>query len=110
MTPNYDILIEKYLSGNVTPDEEELLRKYLKENPMQESEVMLADKAVIGKRIKRKLFKSTISKHSRRIWLWLPAAAASVLLALGTGMELFSKRERLFCGNCFGTERQGRGF
>jgi transmembrane sensor len=96
MTPNYDILIEKYLSGNVTPDEEELLGKYLKENPMQESEVMLADKAVIGKSIKRKVFKSTISKHSRRIWLWLPAAAASVLLALGLVWSFFPKERGYF--------------
>lgn len=93
MTPNYDILIEKYLSGNITPDEEVLLEKYLRENPAEESEVLLAEKTMIGKSIRKKLFKNTIHKHSGRIWLWLPAAAASVLVVMGLAWSFLPKEK-----------------
>ncbi|MHA4740966.1 FecR family protein [Dyadobacter sp. MSC1_007] len=84
MTPyTYDALIDKYLAGEATPEEEKWIEQFLKENPMDETDILLAEKEAIGNRIRKKLLRNTTRKPMENIWLWGMAAAASVLVVAG---------------------------
>ncbi|TLV00639.1 FecR family protein [Dyadobacter luticola] len=76
--------LNKYLTGQHTPEEEEFILEYLKTNPLSEEAVFETEKDVIGKRIKRKLFASVFGKSLvMRLAPWM-AAAASVLIVAGS--------------------------
>jgi hypothetical protein len=75
--------LNKYLSGQYSPEEEAFIMEYLKANPPEESPVFDDEKEIIGKRIKKRLFRSAFGKSLLLKSLpWL-ASAASVLLTAG---------------------------
>lgn len=57
---DFDIILQKYLSGEHSPEEEKLVLAYLENNPMDTTPVFEAEKDKIGKRIKSRVFESTI--------------------------------------------------
>jgi len=77
----YDKLIEKYIAGETSADEDQWMEQYLRDNPMDDSEVLLAEKEEIGQRIRQKLLANTTRKPIRIGW-WM-AVAASVALLVG---------------------------
>jgi len=78
---DYDLLMEKYLTGNVTREEEAMLEKYLEENPVQSSDVLLYEKNEIGERIKKKLFANTIKKPMKPVFYRMLAAAIIIIVS-----------------------------
>ncbi|MCF0038948.1 FecR family protein [Dyadobacter fanqingshengii] len=83
--------LKKYLAGQHTQEEEDFILDHFKNNPMQEMPVFEDEKAVIGKRIKKKLVANTIGEPLLiRLRPYL-AAAASILVVLGFWYFLVKK-------------------
>ncbi|WP_221394387.1 FecR family protein [Dyadobacter sp. NIV53] len=81
---DFDIVLKKYLSGQHSPEEEKLINDYLQDNSMIDTAVFEAEKDMIGKRIKKKLYANTIGTPLLiRLRPWFMASAASVLIILG---------------------------
>ena len=86
---DFDIVLQKYLSGEQSPDEEKFISEYLENNPLNESPVFEAEKEKIGKRIKQKLYTETIREPVYiRFLPWIKGIAASVLIILGSWIFL----------------------
>ncbi|WP_082216934.1 FecR family protein [Dyadobacter psychrophilus] len=83
--------LKKYLAGQQTQEEEDFILDHFKNNPMQEMPVFEDDKAVIGKRIKKKLITNTIGEPFLIRMRPYLAAAASVLVVLGFWYFLVKK-------------------
>ncbi|WP_254562394.1 FecR family protein [Dyadobacter diqingensis] len=82
---DFDILLQKYLSGEQTPEEEKYVLEYLENNPPLASPVFESEKEQIGDRIKQKLHKSTIGEPWQiRFLPWIKGIAASILLVSGS--------------------------
>ncbi|GGB95355.1 FecR family protein [Dyadobacter sediminis] len=88
---DYNLLIEKYLSGTVTLEEEAMLEKYLEENPVHSPELLPYEKAEIGNRIRKRLFANTIRKPLRPMYFQMLAAAAFVIIS---GLVLYFVRDK----------------
>ena len=85
--------LNKYLSGQHSPEEEDFIMEYLKTNPLEESPVFENEKEVIGKKLKKRVFESAFGKSLFQKSLpWL-AAAASVLLVAGTWFFVFNETQ-----------------
>lgn len=81
---DFDILLQKYLAGEHSPAEEKFVQDYLHNNSIDESPVFESEKEKIGKRIKKKLDKSTADESFiLRFSPWIKGIAASVLLIVG---------------------------
>lgn len=79
MTPySYEKLIDRYIAGETTEEEALWMEQYLNENPVEDSEVLVAEKDEIGRRIRQKLLANTTRKPVWSGWWWM--AAASVIL------------------------------
>lgn len=86
---DFDIVLQKYLSGEQSPDEEKFINEYLENNSFDESPVFEAEKEKIGKRIKQKLYTDTIREPVYiRFLPWIKGVAASVLIILGSWIFL----------------------
>lgn len=82
---DFDILLQKYLSGEQTPEEEKYVLEYLENNPPLASPVFESEKEQIGDRIKQKIHKSTIGEPWQiRFLPWIKGIAASILLVSGS--------------------------
>jgi transmembrane sensor len=82
---DFDILLQKYLSGEQTPEEEKYVLEYLEDNPPVASPVFESEKEQIGERIKQKVHKSTIEEPWQiRFLPWIKGIAASILLISGS--------------------------
>jgi transmembrane sensor len=82
---DFDILLQKYLSGEQTPEEEKYVLEYLENNPPLASPVFESEKEQIGDRIKQKLHKNTIGEPWQiRFLPWIKGIAASILLVSGS--------------------------
>jgi hypothetical protein len=55
---DFDSALKKYLSGQQTSEEEQHINDYLQNNPLNEIAVFESEKDLIGKRIKRKLYRT----------------------------------------------------
>ncbi|KQS33132.1 FecR family protein [Dyadobacter sp. Leaf189] len=76
--------LNRYLSGQHSPEEEDFIMEYLKANPLDETPVFENEKEVIGRNLKGRVLRSAFGKTLfQRSLPWL-AAAASVLLIAGT--------------------------
>jgi len=75
--------LKKYLAGQQTQEEEDFILEHFKNNPLEETPVFEDEKAVIGKRIKKKLMANTISEPFLIRMRPYLAAAASVLVVIG---------------------------
>jgi transmembrane sensor len=81
---DFDQVLKKYISGEQSPEDEKFIQEYLESNPMNESAVFENEKEQIGKRIRKKLYASTIDKPLEiRLKPWYTAIAASILILLG---------------------------
>lgn len=92
---DFDILLQKYLSGEQTPEEEKYVREYLENNPPVTSPVFESEKEQIGDRIKQKLHKSTIGEPWQiRFLPWIKGVAASILLISGGWLLMTSLQNK----------------
>lgn len=88
---DFDILLQKYLSGEQTPEEEHYVLEYLKNNPPIASPVFESEKEQIGHRIKLKLKKNTMEDPWKiRFPPWIKGFAAMLLL-VSSGWFLVNK-------------------
>lgn len=88
---DYDLLMEKYMSGTVTREEAAMLDKYLEANPFPSTEVLLYEKAEIGSRIRKKLFANTIRKPLKPVFYQMLAAAIVLLVS---GLVLYFVQDK----------------
>lgn len=81
---DFEQVLQKYISGEQTPEEERYIQEYLESNPMNDAPVLEDEKEQIGKRIQRKLYENTISTPLQvRLKPSYSTIAASVLLIIG---------------------------
>jgi transmembrane sensor len=92
---DFDKLIEKYLAGQSSPEEETLIRAW-SENRLEKSNFRLdqTEQQAVKKRIWARVRRSALGQQSfivRQGWLRVSTVAASVLLALLTGIYLWKQ-------------------
>ncbi|MCF2445653.1 FecR family protein [Dyadobacter sp. CY345] len=104
---DFDILLQKYLAGEHSPAEEKFVQDYLHSNSIDESPVFESEKEKIGKRIKKKVDKSTASKSFiLRFSPWIKGIAASILLIVGCWFA-FSQINNKETSNIQSIEKEG---
>jgi transmembrane sensor len=78
---DFDIVLQKYLSGAQSPEEEKFILDYLENHPFDETPVFEAEKVVIGNRIRKKLHKGTVGRPVYlRLLPWVKGIAATVAI------------------------------
>ncbi|SFD53372.1 FecR family protein [Spirosoma endophyticum] len=92
---DFDKLIEKYLAGQSSPEEESLIREWA-DNKLAKSNLSLSqpEEQAIKKRIWTSIHRNALGQQPfiiRHGWLRISAVAASVLLALLTGVYLWKQ-------------------
>ena len=81
---DFDIVLQKYLSGEQSPEEEKFVLEYLENNPLNDSPVFESEKEIIGERIKRKLYTDIVGLPVYvRFLPWIKGIAASIAIVLG---------------------------
>lgn len=85
--PEIEKLIDRYLRGDATPEETDLVERFYDRLAGREADWEVweaAAKKELGARLYRKIRQKTKKPQSRKLWLWIPAAAAALILLITT--------------------------
>lgn len=80
-------LIDRYLRGDATPEEADLVEQFYDRMAGREADWEVweeADKRELGARMYRNIRRHTRKQGSKKLWLWIPAAAAALILLITT--------------------------